>query len=67
MAYDHLLRKYTQFQKGMIFYLVVYKGCETLKTATPLRDTTPSGQSSFQSELEIAPLIDFAFYKIVLS
>ena len=49
----------------MIFYLVVYKGCETLKTATPQRDTTPSGQSSFQSELEIAPLIDFGFYKIV--
>ena len=46
----------------MIFYLVVYKGCETLKTASPQRDTTPSGQSSFQSELEIAPLIDFGFH-----
>ena len=51
----------------MIFYSIVYKGCETLKTATPQRDTTPSGQSSFQSELQIAPLIDFGFYRIVLS
>ena len=51
----------------MIFYIVAYKGCDTLKTAIPQRDTTCSGQSSCQSELEIAPLIDFGFYKIVLS
>ena len=40
MDYDHFWTKYTQFQKGMIFYSIVYKGCETLKTASTQRDTT---------------------------